>query len=173
MKITFTLHNASITVSHEPCSWFSTPADEIILLVAEQCTPNMLTRIDVTHAQWQYVVYVHWEHHTAAEWVGVLLDETTLTLFVGAGKLAASVDLRARQIVHQHTIDLFWHFERRGRFVVEFGELDYFLYDQNGALVDSAPVDPPYDYFDTPDGIRFESINYGSQWLKYPVESGE
>jgi hypothetical protein len=170
MKTIFTLDNTSISVSHELCSSFGTPANDIVLLIAEHCTPNTLSRIEVDHDQTRSVIYVHWEEHTASERVNLLVDEATRTLFVGAGTITATINLQTQQVVSQHTVDLFWHFERRGRFVVEFGELDCFLYDQHGTLVAEVPVDPPYEYIDYPDGIRFESINYGTQWLNFPSE---
>ena len=71
-------------------------------------------------------------------------------------------------IVQQNDIMLFWAFERRRDFILELGEVDCFLYDLNGNLLDEAPVDPPYEINETDGGINLISTVMGSQWLTFP-----
>ena len=54
-------------------------------------------------------------------------------------------------------------------YVLEQGELACYLRAETGEVLAEAPVDPPYDLFETDEGIRFESICVGEQWLRFPA----
>ncbi|CAG0928196.1 hypothetical protein TFLX_00792 [Thermoflexales bacterium] len=168
MKTSIALQTHSLTISHEECSSFGTPADEVLLVRASDAELNTLTRIEVTSESLHRIVYVHWRVNFGGESFGALLNEEAPTLFVGAGTLSASIDLQNMKVVHENLVTLFWGFQQVGQWILELGELDCFLYDRKGSLLASAPVDPPYEYHVTDDGIRFESINYGTHWLRFP-----
>ncbi len=64
---------------------------------------------------------------------------------------------------------LFWAFILLDNgLIFEQGELDCLLRDKEGNILDQVPVDPPYEVHYELDGIRFESIVYGTTKLIYP-----
>jgi len=69
---------------------------------------------------------------------------------------------------------LFWDFVLLDNgLILEQGEVDCLLRDQDGVIIDYAPVDPPYEVYYEEEGIKFESIVYGTTRLKYPKDHRE
>lgn len=167
MRTTVTLRNHSMTIAHEPCSFLGTPAPDILFLKAEDSELNTLTRIEIQGEQLRQTIYLHWS--SKGENLEVLLVEETATLFIGAGTFSASVDLQQMRVVHENVVFLFWGYQHVREWVMELGELECFLYDRTGRLLASVPVDPPYEYFETETGIRFEADVSGTHWLYYPT----
>lgn len=167
-KTEIAFRNIAVSISHEECSSFGTPASGVLLLKASNCELKTLTRIEINGEQLERVIFVHWDVPLGGVGFGILLDEETATLFVGAGTISASIDFRNMRVINENVVDLFWTFKRVGEWVLELGELECYLYTPSGSLVASVPVDPPYDYYETDEGIRFETSIYGTQWLYFP-----
>jgi hypothetical protein len=161
---------ANVRITHEESATVHANPWEVPIIVEPEVTPTMLTRIEL----WQRdmnsreQVLLHWKPFSSAEFVGIHFDDDTQTLFVGAATVAAAVRIPKRHVISQHKVTLFWHFEPEGDYVVQLGELDVFLHRRTGEIVARAPVDPPYDMTRTPEGIRFDSPVYGTQWLRFP-----
>jgi hypothetical protein len=170
MRTTIALQNLSISIAHEECSSFGTPAQNILLLKSSDDNLNTLTKLDINGTDLHRVIYVHWHIGFGGEDFGVLLVEETNTLFIGAGSLSASVDLLEMKVVNQQDVMLFWSFKRVRNWVLELGEVECFLRSQSGAVLASVEVDPPYEYFETDKGIKIETNIYGTQWLHYPQQ---
>jgi hypothetical protein len=163
-----------MTISHERCSSFGTPSKEVLLLRENVVELDTLTRIEVicesklSREFQRNVVYVHWSEYGNAFGFTVLLEEETEILLIGAGTLSASINLRKMKLIHENMITLFWGFRKVRNWILELGELECFLYDREGNQLSSAPVDPPYEYEILDNGIKFESIVMGIQWLHFP-----
>lgn len=84
-----------IAVSHKPYSEFRPAAEDhpideardCRVIVASNCEPNTLTRIELQSA----VLYVHWEKHESTHSAHVLFVPETSVLFFGAGTVAMTV----------------------------------------------------------------------------------
>ena len=96
--------------------------------------------------------------------------EETSRLFLGGHRASCVVDLATMTAGHRFEHCLFWGFDRDTRpgFVLETGELDCLFRGLDGRVLGHVPVDPPWETFAEPGGIRFESIVYGSQFLPFP-----
>lgn len=162
------LQHFSLRITHEPCSFFGTPAKDLLLLTSSDENRNILSRIEISGKEFNRSIYLHWFYREYVDDFGILLVEETGLLFLGAGTYSGVIDLNRLLIIQEKVVDSFWHYERVSDWILELGELDCFLYNKAGSQVDCAPVDPPYEYTVTPDGIRFECIVYGTQWLRFP-----
>lgn len=168
-SVSVVYRTVTIEISHEPATSIGTPAEDVVVIVEENCEPDMLTRIHLWSDEGAIAtVLLHWETVITLEKVVIHFDDDTQTLFVGAHTVAAAVQIRKRQIVDQHTVTLVWSFQLEGEYVLELGELDVFLRRRTGEIIASAPVDPPYDMTRTPEGLRFDSPVYGEKWLRFP-----
>jgi hypothetical protein len=97
--------------------------------------------------------------------------EDTQTILIGGKKKSCNINLTTRSVENEFSHCLFWDFTKlKNGLILETGELDCLLRDINGIIIGQAPVDPPYEIFYEEDGIRFESIVYGTTYLKYPKE---
>ncbi|WP_410769486.1 hypothetical protein [Fontibacillus sp. BL9] len=95
--------------------------------------------------------------------------EDTRKLLVAGKRKSFVIDLIQHSVSDDFTHDLFWDITQLNNgYILETGELDCLLRDESGAILDRVPVDPPYETFFEDDGIRFESIVYGTTKLKYP-----
>ena len=104
----------------------------------------------------------------------ILFVAETRRLFLGGKRLSSVVDLDAGIVEHSFDHCLFWGFDRLTRpgFIHETGELDCLFRALDGRVLGSVPVDPPWERFVEPGGVRFESIVYGSQFLPFPDAVG-
>lgn len=128
--------------------------------------PNTVTRIEVGAK----TVLVLWGPHPRdLEQIALLLVASTNTLFLGMRTLAAAVRLTTGEIVDAHEVFATWSFQQTRGYVLEQGELACYLRAETGEVLAEAAVDPPYDLFETDEGIRFESICVGEQWLRFPA----
>ncbi|MHA0858398.1 hypothetical protein [Paenibacillus sp. CMAA1364] len=97
--------------------------------------------------------------------------EDTQTILIGSKKKSCAINLITRTVEYEFSHCLFWDFtELKNGLILETGELDCMLRNINGKIIAQVPVDPPYEIFHEEDGIRFESIVYGTTYLKYPKE---
>ena len=189
IRTTFVQGEATIHVSHQQGPPFGeTPDMEGALLLqptesapnrfSEDEEPDVLTRVEIDSPGLSRRIFLPWSRGTWRRDLGVpvsfelLLVEQTGTLFLGAVSAVAVVDINTMRPVSQHRTEGFWGFERKDVHVLELGEFNCFLYDLHGAVLGHAPVDPPYDTYETSEGIRFESIVSGTQWLRYSVGGG-
>ncbi|MBN1341983.1 MAG: hypothetical protein JXQ73_04845 [Phycisphaerae bacterium] len=163
METVFQIGATSIGIQHDPCSSFG-PKGDCRLIVAGNCEPNTLTKITIDSE----TLYCRWESNPSFPAPRVLYVPETSTLFFGAGTLALTIRVPGFAIIDENVLRLFWSFERKGDFIVQFGELECNLYTLNGQRIDTAQVDPPYDAKETEVGIRFRSDVAGEAWLLYP-----
>lgn len=99
---------------------------------------------------------------------GLVFSPSSSNIFIGGGKLSAAVNIRSMEIIRE-TINscMFWRFEEINNHIVEFGEVECYLYALNGDLIDDCPVDPPYEYEVGVDKITFQSSVFGKQSLQF------
>lgn len=158
-------HHASVALGGEP---------KAIVLREPEVAANTLSRIEIFQDGGERKsVLLLWERQSDARGIALLFNRTTKTLFVGAETFAAAVDLQSGRVIDAHTVILFWSFREAGSFVIELGEVDCFLRGGTGEILGEAPVDPPYEIFETPEGVRFESPTMGTQWLHFPSDMTE
>lgn len=165
----FAVTGASVNVSHDSCTAIGTSPPDVVVLRQPDVSHDTLTRIEIwpDNGKAQTVLLL-WERHPASDKLGLLLCWESRTLFLGAGSFAAAVSLKDRKIVDEHTVFLFWGYQQCGEYVIELGELSCYLRTLSGEVLAEASVDPPYDMSVTAEGIRFESIVMGTQWLHFP-----
>ena len=162
---------AQVRLSHEPCTSIGTPAPDVVALLEDTGLPDTLTRIAVSWPDQSappVTVYVHWHPIITVNNLGLLFDDLSSTLFVGAGTVVAAVNLRERRTVDQHTVLLFWGFQRVGQYVLELGEIACFLRAPTGQVLGEASVDPPYEANETSEGVCLTSDSGGTTWLRFP-----
>ena len=136
-------------------------------LVLESLEDNdILTEVEVRQDTQTDLIRVHWSTAASSEFHAMYVPETQ-RLFLGASEMIGVVDLDQNLIVLEEYPLLFWSLERLGDHVVIFGEIECLLCDLFGAVVDRAPVDPPYEIERTPEGILFQSIVAGSTSLRF------
>lgn len=164
----FHYDDAPIRVSHDRCSNPVGRTEDGLLVRSASAESDTLTTITIGPHGNSRRIYVFWSLATTGEHFDLLYVPPTKTLFVGGGSHSAAINTDTMSIVRQNDITLFWTFERRRDFVLELGELECFLYDLQGNLIDEAPVDPPYEINETDGGINLVSIVVGSQWLTFP-----
>ena len=157
-----------IRVSHDRCSDPVGRTEGGLLVQSASAESDTLTTITIGPHGDSRRIYVFWSLVTTGEHFDLLYVPATKALFVGGGSHSATIDTDSMSIVQQNDIMLFWAFERRRDFILELGEVDCFLYDLNGNLLDEAPVDPPYEINETDGGINLISTVMGSQWLTFP-----
>ncbi len=129
---------------------------------------NILTKIVITGESLTRTLYFHRGVHWGGENLGFALIEETATLFIGSGGISAAIDLRNNKIIRQHEVLLFWEFKQIRGWILELGEVDCFLHSPTGTLIAAVPVDPPYEYTITDEGIRIATTLFGIQWLRFP-----
>ena len=154
----------TITVTHEPRNAIAS-SERTVPIVESLEQNDTLTTISLDHRT--VAARVHWSSSASADFQILLVPETN-HLYVGGGQVSAAINLAERLVVSQESPCLFWGFERRDRYVVEYGELECMLYDLQGQVLDRASVDPPYDVRHAAGGINFVSIVAGSTWLTLP-----
>jgi len=165
METVFHIGAIPIGVSHQPCSSFG-PQGDCRLIVASNCDPDTLTKITIGSE----TVYCHWENGSSVLAPHVLYVPETETLFFGGGTLALSLRLPDLKVVDENVLVLFWAYERMGDYILQLGELECNLYALDGRRIDTAQVDPPYDFEEEEKGIRFRSDVAGITWLRYPKD---
>lgn len=112
-------------------------------------------------------ILFHWDYFEVNSFGLIYIPETNV-LFIGGGTLTVSLDLDNFRILNENYNDcMFWYFERYNDYVIEYGELDCFLYSLRGVLLDKCSVDPPYEVEKKQSGIKFLSPVYKEQWLRY------
>jgi hypothetical protein len=159
---------ATVRVTHHPPTALGTAGGSIVLR-EQHVTPDTLTRIEVwPHGRPQQSVSLLWERKPGTEGVGIFFSDIADTLFIGAGTFAAAVRLATGQVVGSHEVFLFWSFQPSGEFVLELGEAACFLRSATGEILAETAVDPPYELFETPQGVRFESVHTEPTWLRFP-----
>lgn len=165
----FHYDDTPIRVSHDRCSDPVGRTEDGILVCSPSAESDTLTTITIGAYGQPRRIYIFWPLVARGEHFDLLFIPDTDTLFVGGGSHSATINTESMSIVCQNDITLFWAFERRREFVLELGELQCFLYDLRGELIDEAPVDPPYEINETDEGINLVSIVTGSRWLNYPA----
>jgi hypothetical protein len=166
------LPSAIVSVRHHAVTALGSAPSSIILRESK-VVPDTLTEIRIQpYRKPNASVLFLWERQSAVEGVGLLVNEATNTLFVGAATFAAAVRLDTSEVVGAHDVCLFWSFQPCGELVLELGELSCYLRSPGGDILGEADVDPPYEIEETPEGVRFESIVMGTQWLRFPGRSG-
>ncbi|KLU03478.1 hypothetical protein RISK_004482 [Rhodopirellula islandica] len=165
----FHYDDTPIRVSHDCCTDPVGRTEDGLLVRSASAESDTLSTITIGPHENLRKIYVFWSLVTTGEHFDLLYVPDTQTLFVGGGSHSASIDTATMSIIQQNDITLFWAFERRRQFVLELGELECFLYDLHGKLIDEAPVDPPYEINETDGGINLVSIVVGSQWLTFPA----
>lgn len=185
IRTTFVQGQATIHVSHRQGPPFGDapdmdgalllrPTGSAPIRFAEHEESDVLTRVEIDAPGLSRRIFLAWSSPSWRRDMGmpvsfeVLLIEETFTLFLGAASVVAVVGLSDLRPISQHRTGEFWGFERKDGYVLEFGELDCFLYDLHGETLAHASVDPPYETYETYEGIRFESLVFGTQWLRYP-----
>ena len=168
MSTVITLNNHNLRITHEQCSDFGNPSDGVLLVKESQANLNTLSKIEVSNDDVNATVYLHWRQFEGAN-LGLFLAEETRTLFLGAGTISVTINLQTFELIHENYVTLFWNYQRVGKWIVELGELECYLYDDQGRVIDEAPVDPPYLLKVTEHGIQFESIVHGETFLRFPV----
>jgi hypothetical protein len=166
--VSLTHSRAFVTIDHEPATGKDGVGRDVTVVRQQDKAANVLTSIRIYAGESLQTVLLFWCRESTSDRVGIFLNEESEALFLGVGTLAAAVRLRAREVVGQHDVDLFWSFRRSGEYVLELGELACFLRAASGELLAEAPVDPPYEIHESSEGVRFESPVYGTQWLHYP-----
>ena len=163
------LQTAAVRVTHHPPTALGTVGHSIVLR-EPHVTPDTLTRVEVwPHGKPQQSVSLLWERKPGAEGIGIFYSDTADTLFVGAGTFAAAVRLATGHVAGAHEVFLFWSFQPSGGFVLELGETACFLRSQAGEILAETAVDAPYELFETPEGVRFESVRMEPKWLRFPA----
>jgi len=156
-----------VITHHESVMLEETP--RTVVLREDTFTPNVLTEIEICPTgEERRSVLLLWNRQSVARGMALLYHPTTKILFVGAETIAAAVHLESGKVIGAHTVALFWSFQQAGGFVVELGEVECFLRAATGELLGQASVDPPYEMFETSEGILFESPAMGRQWLRFP-----
>ena len=165
-----TTTSVPVLVSHQECA----NTDGLTLgglnLTANNCQPNTLSTISIGLHNSPSKIFLHWESHSSAKELHVLLHDATETLFVGGGTISVTIRTPELAVVNKNDLTLFWSFERRRDFVLELGELDCYLYRTTGECIGHASVDPPYEIDEKEAAINFQSIVAGSQWIAFPTD---
>ncbi len=158
------IEGQALSILHEPRTDFG-PHGDALRLADDTGRPNVLTRLEISGRD--RVVWLLWEDR-GFDAFGLAYVRATDTLFVGAGRISATIHIESRRIVERNEPDVFWGHERVGTYVLELGELECILYDPAGCVIGHAPVDPPYEYEVEDDGIRFRSIVLGERYIRFP-----
>ena len=153
-----TTTSAPVLVSHRECANIDGLSLGGLILTANNCQPNTLSTISLGPHNSPSEIFLHWEAHSSAKELHVLLHDGTETLFVGGGTISATIRTSELAVVNRNDLTLFWSFERRRDFVLELGELDCYLYRTNGECVGHASVDPPYEIDEKEAAINFQSV---------------
>lgn len=159
-----TIDEAEIKIKHESCSDPSWCRNKEIYIEANGKDNDTLSTITVND---YLTVYVYWESFSYPKSFEVLYVPSTGVLFLGASTISAQINTKKSKLIGIEFPCLFWALERHENFVIEYGELECFLYDLEGKKISSADVDPPYEIEFTEQGIQFESTLVGKTWLRY------
>jgi len=133
-------------------------------------TPNVLSQLRKWVGEERRTVSFLWRRQSMTRGMSFMVSSDGM-LFIGAETFAAAVNLRSAQVIDSHSVELFWSFKQVGDYVFEFGELSCFLRSRSGEILGEASVDPPYEIHESSEGIRFESIVMGTQWLCFPAST--
>jgi hypothetical protein len=159
----------TLCVTHDPCTE-PFPAGSQVVQLFEDPTRACNTRTFVACAGAVPVVSVelYWlSDGYSARTLGLLAVEATGVLFLGCGRLVASVHLGSRRILAEHMVDLFWNLSYLNRSVLVRTELACFMFYPTGHLVGEVPIDPPWEEVLDSDGITFLSPVYGRRRLSW------
>jgi hypothetical protein len=140
---------------------------ELLVLDSGADNVRLVVLLDVSGARIRYELEL-WT--VGLHELTVMHVEETSRLFLGGRQSSCVVDLATMTIEHRFEHCLFWGFDRAARpgFVLETGELDCLFRGLDGRVLGRVPVDPPWEMFAEPGGLRFESIVYGSHLLAFP-----
>jgi len=159
----------SFTVNHKDIS-DKEPADQGLTIIDETAQNNTLTEIDyLLDKKPQKIIFI-WEKKGLPidKAFGLLFIPETKKLFLGGGSLLTILDVNSNpKVVFEKNVDLFLSFEIVSKHIVAFGELQSFLFSLDGELIDSCPVDPPYDIQYKSHEIIFTSPVYGETKLSF------
>jgi hypothetical protein len=95
--------------------------------------------------------------------------EPTQTLFIGVGNFFAILKTDSWEVLAEYRPQPFWSFESMHGCILARSELECFLFSPTGELLQSVPVDPPWDEEIGSEGIEFESPVNGRQFLAWPA----
>jgi hypothetical protein len=127
------------------------------------------TIIEILVDNFFFIYYYMGSYNTGLQDLTLLFIDNTNTLFIGGKRKSCSINIIEKVIDNEFEHYLFWDFDILDNgYVLETGELDCLLRNQKGVILNQVPVDPPWESFYDEDGIIFESIVYGKQFLKFP-----
>ena len=139
------------------------------LVLAEQGTvADCVSAVRLPREYGQPILWVEWEPLLAGPFFGLHFESDAGVVFIGASTLSATIQLEPLELLEYRQPALFWKFERRGRFVLEMGELECHLHSCQGQRLGTVPCDPPYDIEEVSRGVVVTSPVCGSQLLEYP-----
>jgi hypothetical protein len=95
-----------------------------------------------------------------------LIIEETYKLFFGASTFWGIIDYEKLRVERNETCIDFWNFEKHQNCIVVITELQAYSFKLNGEIIDSVPIDPPFESEDFTDRIEFFCPVYGRQTLK-------
>lgn len=169
IKTEIILPGATLLLAHEPTTGDPGRTGKGITITEEDVEPDTLTSIEVRQCDESKVVHVLWCPQSWRLNFCVLFVPETSVLFIGGGTFSATIDVNSMKIIHQHRVELFWSFQHMPRSILELGEIECFLYRTSGELVDSVPVDPPYDVVERESDVEFVTSLFGIQRLAFPA----
>jgi hypothetical protein len=139
------------------------------IVISEKNTPNHCSNIEVKNGRSALIIELNWFKYSNSSEPSIYWSEEEKTLFLGVGCISAVINANTKQVININYPELFWDWESVSGHILELGELECRLYSLSGELIGQAPVDPPYDYTVTENGIHFSSIVMGRtsiEWSK-------
>jgi hypothetical protein len=164
MKSEMKYSNATISTETHMCVSLDRNSD-IAIFEGEDTTHKSI--IIVLMKNETISIAVFWSHYANFGMLHTYWSETESVLFIGAGSVSATVNVKTRSIICQNYTALFWGWVAVQGFILEMGELDCRLYKNNGELVGETSVDPPYEYTVTHEAIIFKSCTLGHTSIKF------
>jgi hypothetical protein len=164
----FILPTVSILLTHEPTTGDPSLIGQGVLITEEDTDPDTLTTLEIRRKEISANVYLLWRPESWHLSLSVLYVPETSVLFIGGGTFSATIDVHSMKVVHQHKVLLFWSFQHVPHSILELGEDECFLYNINGELIGSVPVDPPYDVVEQENAVEFVTTLFGVQRLAFP-----
>ncbi len=78
---------------------------------------------------------------------GILYDDKSSLLFIGAGTRILCYDLRLKQKLWEDSANAgFWHWVKYGNYILMSAELEFACWDANGKKIWSTFVEPPWNF---------------------------
>ena len=134
----------------------------------EENISKVILRIEVDD---YFLIYYHYyPFNTGLHHLTVYIRENII--FIAGQRKSCTIDILTNKVENEFDHALFWDFDEiREGLILESGELDCLLRDENGKITDKAYVEPPYEMFEECDRLRFEFesiIEGGRTYLNFP-----